>query len=41
MENVVLRKIFQPKRKEVMRKDEIFIMKSVGIFILNQIQFFI
>jgi hypothetical protein len=39
IENSVLRKIFQPKRKEVTGEREIFIMKSFVIFTLNQIHF--
>jgi len=40
IENIVLTKIFQPKRKDVTVGGEIFIRKSFVIFTLNQIHFF-
>jgi len=41
IENIVLRKIFQPKRKEVTGEGEIFIMKGFVNFILKQILFYL
>jgi len=40
IEKIVLRKVFQPKRKEVTGEGEILIMKSFVNFTLNQILFF-